>query len=63
MSFSNDEQMIALDGQVGQAFQTMLSTPESLGAANPDVYAPFLARNVAKKFAEVLNRVVQGSSN
>ena len=58
LSFSNPDQLVALRLEVAKALQMISESPGSFPVAARESYEPYTAYEVARQFANVLNRVL-----
>lgn len=58
VSFANGEELDGLEGLLADGLQTLAVRPEALGSADPAAYAPYAARAIAARFAEILDALV-----
>lgn len=57
LAFETPEQLAALEAPLAQALARLARDPASFGAVDPAAYAPYEARAVAGRFADVFDRV------
>jgi glycosyltransferase involved in cell wall biosynthesis len=56
LSFNDEEDLRALVPAIAQALCTLAVAPDQLGCADPRAYAPYEARAVAEKYADVFRK-------
>ncbi len=56
-AFGDARELEALEQPLADALAKLATAPESLGRSDPLAYAPFEARSIAKRFAEIFNLV------
>lgn len=54
-AFATAEELSALEAPLAEALSTLAASPAALGRADPAAFAEFGARNIALRFAEVLD--------
>jgi hypothetical protein len=54
-AFATPEQLIALEAPLAEGLRTLAVAPSSLGSVNPAAYAPYEARAVACRFADIFD--------
>lgn len=59
IAFSNPDELKATTPAIVKALRALVLSPEAVGAANTEVIAPYTARAVAGRFAEILDRVAR----
>ncbi len=60
LSFTNQAELDALAAPLAEVLRTLALTPEALGSADPASYAPYEARAIAARFAEIFDRLAAG---
>jgi glycosyltransferase involved in cell wall biosynthesis len=55
LAFDGKEELAALEIPLAEALRTLALKPNSLGTADPASYAPYEARNIASRFAEIFD--------
>jgi hypothetical protein len=56
-AFATSEELAALETPLVHGLRTLAAAPESLGHADPSAYAPYEARAIAHRFADVFDSV------
>ena len=54
-AFATPEELAALEAPLADGLRTLAAAPESLGRVDPSAYAPYEARAVARRFADIFN--------
>jgi hypothetical protein len=57
LAFATADELAALEGALADAIKTLALHPETFGTADVAVYAPFEARNIAQRFADIFNLI------
>ena len=57
LAFSNADELKLLEIPIAEALRKIALTPQAVGNANPAAYAPYEARNIAAKYADIFARV------
>jgi hypothetical protein len=57
LGFSNANELASLEVSIAEALRTLALAPQSLGKADPGAYAPYEASAIARKYADIFNRV------
>lgn len=57
LAFASADELTSLEIPIAEALRTLVLTPKSLGKADPAVYAPFEARTIAQRYADIFDRV------
>jgi hypothetical protein len=57
LAFETADELTALEGLLIEGLRHLALHPELFGVANPAVYAPFEARNIARQFADIFDRL------
>jgi hypothetical protein len=52
-AFATLEELVALEASLADGLRTLAAAPESLGRVDPSAYAPYEARAVARRFADI----------
>ena len=55
LAFETLQELDALEVLLTEGLRTLAIRPESLGSANRAAYAPYEARNIAARFADIFN--------
>lgn len=58
LAFERREELEALKSSLAEGLRTLALHPDSLGSVRPAAYAPYEARNIARRFAGIFDRVV-----
>jgi Glycosyl transferase 4-like domain len=61
LAFGNGDELRQLERPLAEAISILAEEPESLGRADPAAYAPFEARMIAMRFAEIFDEAVRVS--
>src|SRR5262249_27252013 len=56
-AFETAQELGALEVPLAEGLKALALRPESLGNANPTAYAPYEARNIAARFANIFDHV------
>jgi hypothetical protein len=56
-AFATPEELVALEAPLADGLRTLAAAPESLGRVDPSAYAPYEARAVARRFADIFESV------
>jgi hypothetical protein len=56
-TFETPEELDALGPSLAQGLMTLAFNPHALGAVDPIAYAPYEARNIAGRFADIFDRI------
>ncbi|MFZ0422330.1 MAG: hypothetical protein WAL80_05585, partial [Xanthobacteraceae bacterium] len=59
LSFATPEELDALTPQFAAAIRDLATAPDTVGKVNPDAIAPYSARAVAGRFAEIFDAVAR----
>jgi hypothetical protein len=57
LAFETIDELAELEGPLEQGLRSLALSPESFGATDPVAYAPYEARNIARRFAEIFDLV------
>ena len=57
LAFETADELAALEATLAEGLRNLALHPERFGTADPDAYAPFEARNIAKRFADIFDRL------
>lgn len=52
-AFATPQELAALEGPLADGLKTLAAAPKSLGRVDPSAYAPYEARAIARRFADV----------
>jgi glycosyltransferase involved in cell wall biosynthesis len=55
LAFSNAEELAALEGPLSEALHRVVTAPASLDAPDPSAYAPYEARETARRFGDIFD--------
>jgi hypothetical protein len=58
LSFGNREELDSLSDVLAKGLRTLASNPKALGSSDPAAYAPYEARAIAARFAEIFDQLV-----
>jgi hypothetical protein len=58
LAFENVDELASLEGALGEGLRSLALDPAKFGTANPAAYAPFEAHNIARRFADIFDRLV-----
>ena len=61
LAFSTGEELAALETKLAEGLRNLALHPERFGVANLSAYAPFEARNIARRFADIFDRLASGT--
>jgi hypothetical protein len=56
-AFAAPEELAALEAPLADGLRALAAAPESLGHADPSIYAPYEARAIARRFADIFDKV------
>jgi glycosyltransferase involved in cell wall biosynthesis len=59
LSFGNADELKQVEQPLAEAIAKLVKGPDSLGRTDPSAYAPFEARMIAKRFAEVFDEAIR----
>jgi hypothetical protein len=62
-AFADREELQSLTAPIADGFRALTEDPASLGRSDPAVYAPFEARSIAERFAQIFDRLACGRSS
>jgi glycosyltransferase involved in cell wall biosynthesis len=57
LAFETADELAALEGTLAEGLRNLALHPEWFGTADPAAYAPFEARNIARRFADIFDRL------
>src|SRR5262249_38686420 len=57
LAFESLQELAGLHAPLADGLRTLSIAPEALGRANPQVYKPFEASAIARRFADIFDRV------
>ncbi len=57
LAFSDAQELAALEGPLSEALHRVVTAPASLGAPDPGLYAPYEARETARRFGDILDKL------
>ena len=57
LAFATPEELASLESALADGLRELAKSPESLGRPDPAAYRPYEARNIAGRFAQVLDQV------
>ena len=62
LAFADAQELEALEQPLADALAKLAAAPESLGKADPSAYAPFEARSIAKRYADIFDSIAKARS-
>src|SRR5262249_51785370 len=57
LSFSDRAEIAELESALAEGLKVLAFAPQSLGVVDPEAYAPYEARNIARRYAEIFDRL------
>jgi len=59
LAFAGADELASLEQPIAEALRTLVLNPDSVGAANPIHYAPYEAKSIAKRYADIFDSIVK----